>query len=68
MDYIRKYVEPTNLEDARFCNCGQVLDIEMAMDLEDATNNLLMKLLTNPEIQKLLGAEKTEDGRLVIKL
>ena len=60
--------EKENPADARFCNCGQVLDIEMAMDLEDATNNLLMKLLTNPEIQKLLGAEKTEDGRLVIKI
>ena len=60
--------ERENPADARFCNCGQVLDIEMAMDLEDATNNLLMKLLTNPEIQKLLGAEKTDDGRLVIKI
>jgi len=60
--------EKENPPDAQYCNCGHVLDVKLAMEIEESKDYLLKKLLLNPDIQRLLGATKTDDGRLVIEL
>jgi len=57
-----------NKATSKFCGrCGAALDLKTALETESSIDEVLKKLLLNPEVQKALGAE-TKDGKITIKI
>jgi hypothetical protein len=57
-----------NKATSKFCGqCGAALDLKTALEAESSIDEVLKKLLLNPEVQKALGAE-TKHVKITIKI
>ncbi len=61
--------ETKNPADSAYCyKCSHVLDEKVALGLEESKDELLRRLLLNEEVQRILGAQATGDGRIAFRV